>query len=206
VDPLRELLGRSGPPVHYVPFGIDHTFFTPAPYPERPLVVSVGGDRDRDTATLFEALAQVRSAEPGAEVVVQARTSLTPPDGVRVVERFTHLELRDLYRRMSVMVIATRPNVHVSGLTVSLESMATARPVVITGTPGMADYLRDGETAAVVDGPTALAEAAVSLLRDPDTAAAWGAAGRQAIESSFTTGHLCRALDEVVTGTREPIA
>jgi glycosyltransferase involved in cell wall biosynthesis len=206
VQPLRELLGHDGPPVHFVPFGIDHTFFTPAPYPERPLVVSVGGDRDRDTKTLFEALTLVRSAVPEAEVVVQAKTTMAPPDGVTVVERFSHLELRDLYRRMSVMVIATRPNVHVSGLTVSLESMATARPVVITGTPGMTDYLPDGEMGAVVDGAPALADAAVALLRDPDTAAAQGLRGRSVVEGSFTTGHLCRALDEMVLGTRDPVA
>jgi glycosyltransferase involved in cell wall biosynthesis len=202
VGPLVELLGAGGPSVHYVPFGVDHEFFTAAPYPERPLVVSIGGDRDRDTATLFEALRGVLRAVPDAEVVVQAKTTLTPPDGVRLVPRFTHVELRDLYRRMSVMLIATRHNLHVSGMTVSLESMATARPVVITGTPGMAEYVRDGETGAVVDGTAALVEATVELLRAPGTADDWGRRGRRLVEESFTTAHLCRRLDAVVAAGR----
>jgi hypothetical protein len=51
-----------------------------------------------------------------------------------------HGALRDRYRAFSVIAVALRPNLHVSGITTALEAKATGRPLVITDTPGMADY------------------------------------------------------------------
>jgi len=197
IDPLRALVGPAGPPVHHVTFGIDAEFYSPADYPERPVVVSAGGDRHRDVGALLDALGDVARAVPDAEIVVQGRSDRPPPPGVRVVERLSHVELRDLYRRMSVLVVATRPNLHVSGMTVSLEARATGRPVVITRTPGMYEYVQDGETGHVV-ATQELAEATISLLRDPRRARSYGVTGRRRVEERFTTRDLCRRLAGVV--------
>lgn len=195
VDPLADLMGRHGPPVSQVVFGIDVDFFGHAPYPDRPLIVSVGGDRDRDTQTLFTALDQVHRARPNVEIVVQSRTDATAPDGVTVVPHLTHVQLRELYRRMTVMVIATRPNLHVSGMTVSLEARATGRPVVITGTPGMEDYVNTDDAVVVPVGDAAgLGEEVIGLVDDPDRAAAMGAAGRGHVEARHTESTMCAQI------------
>jgi hypothetical protein len=196
VAPLRELLGSGGPRVSMVPFGVDAEFFVPAPYPARPLVLSVGGDRDRDTQTLFTALAEVKRAHPDVEVVVQTSATLSPPPGITTLPRVSHAELRALYARASVVTIATRPNLHVSGMTVSLEAMATARPVVITGTPGMADYVADGTTGTVVEpgDAAALARRTTELLLDVDRAQELGRAGRRFVAAERTTDHLCAGI------------
>lgn len=199
VGPLRGLVGPLGPPVHYVEFGVDGEFYAVAPPAEgRPVVVSAGGDRDRDIPTLLEAMEQVVRAVPEVEVIVQTGRAGAAPEGVTVVPRLTHRELRDLYRRSTVVVVATRQNLHVSGMTVALEAMATGRPVVMSNTPGMDGYVRDGETGHVTDGVESMVEATVGLLRDRDRADAYGRAARADVESRFTTSTMCERLSSLV--------
>lgn len=199
VGPLTEALGPSGPPASFFTFGVDTDFFPAAPYPGRPLLVSVGGDRDRDPATLFAALAVVRAERPDVDVVVQSASDLAPPDGVTKVPHLSHLELRALYARASVVVVATRPNLHMSGLTVTLESMSTGRPVVLTRTPGVEDYVVDGDNAllSTVGEPDELAAHVLGLLASPDDARALGERARAVVEQRFTSGHMVRGLARV---------
>ena len=199
VEPLVDLFGRGGPPVRPIVFGVDTEFFGVHAYPERPLVVSVGGDRDRDPVTLFAALEVIRQARPDVEVVVQSRTDARPPAGVTVVPHLTHVELRELYQRMSIMVLATRPNLHVSGMTVSLEARATGRPVVITGSPGMEDYVGEDDSVVVAHGDSGgLAAGVIDLLDDPKWASRMGEAGRLNVLARHTEATMCRQIVDVV--------
>lgn len=207
IDALREQLGPNGPPVSFVRFGIDTDFYAPAPYPDRPLVVSAGGDRDRDIETLFAALELVHRAVPEADILVQSRTSAPPPSGVKVFTSLPHTKLRDLYRKMSVMVVATRPNLHVSGMTVALEAQATSRPCVITDSPGMQDYVDPGgHGLAVGRTPAAIAEAVVALLRDPSRAEALGLLGLARVRTAHTQQSMSDQFVRLVTtgGTESP--
>jgi len=87
-----------------------------------------------------------------------------------------------------------------SGLSVVLEAMACARPVVATDTPGMREYLRDGETGVLVPAgdPDALAAAVDGLLRDPDRSRELGRAGRGSVESQFSTSTLAAQLADML--------
>ncbi len=198
IEPLQRLLPSV--PVEYVRFGIDGDFFRLRPAPEAPRIVSVGGDRDRDTETLFRALARVHELRPDVELIVQTASELASPEGVRTIRHLPHTELRDLYASASVVAIATRENLHVSGMTVSLEAMATGRPVVITRSPGMEDYVADGVTGLLA--PTGddqkLAEHLLALLADEDGAQAMGRAGRTAVESRFTSAGMSGIIGAAV--------
>lgn len=198
IDPLRRIV--SGPPVEYVRFGIDHSFFTRQSAPSLARVVSVGGDRDRDTQTLFRALDGVHAARPDVELVVQTATDLTPPDGVHTIRHLPHEKLRELYASASLVAIATRPNLHVSGMTVSLEAMATGRPVAVTRTPGMADYIEAGVTGLLSEpgDAEALSSHILELLDDPARTAEMGAAGRRSVEQQFTSELMAEAIYEIV--------
>lgn len=196
VEPLRAFLGDGGPPVEFLHFGVDDGFWSPQPYPTVPLVVSVGGDRDRDAATLYAALSLVHARRPEVEIIVQSASDVVPPAGVTRVAHFTHVELQALYARASVIAVATKPNLHASGLTVSLESMATARPVVINDAPGLRDYFRDGDNGWLtpMGDPVVMGERVLDVLADPAGAAALGRRARASVESGFTTAHLARSL------------
>ncbi len=196
VDPLRRLLGNRGPRVFPIPFGIDSDFFGAQPFPTQQRIVSVGNDRDRDPATLYAALARVLAARPETEVVVQTSSDLAPPEGVRVVRHMPHAQLRDLYATASVIVVPTRPNLHASGMTVALEALATARPVVVSDTPGMSQYVSEGHSGHLVPPGDAeqLADAMLRLLEDPQRAAELGRNGRAEVERGFTTQTMVAAL------------
>lgn len=202
VEPVQRLFPRV--PVTYVRFGIDAEFFSPTPYPDRPLILSIGVDRHRDPETTAEAFRQVLEARPRTLAVIQHPRPLQADPRITVVPRMSHAELRDLYGQASVVAVATRENDHVSGMTVALEAAASARPVVMSRSPGLADYVPDGQTGLIVPryDASAMAEAVIALLDDADTAAALGTRGRARVEAVATTEQLCDRLDRLVLGGR----
>lgn len=203
VEAVRAWLGPGGPPVHFLPFGIDEGYYRSAPFAGSPVVASVGGDRDRDPATLLAALEVVTSRRPDVECVVQSRSDLPAPLGVTKVARLSHDEVRRLFARSQVVALATRPNLHASGMTVSLEAMSVGRPVVACSTPGMDDYVLHGRTGHLVppgDGES-MARSILQLLDDPAEAAAMGQRGRAHIEARHTTRAMCAALASIVSET-----
>jgi glycosyltransferase involved in cell wall biosynthesis len=197
---LRNWLGADAPPISFLPFGIDENFFSPCTYPEQPLVLSVGRDRDRDPSTLFEALEEVKRVRPEVDVAVQTMASSTPPAGVRTLPLMPHTELRKHYQAASVVAVATRPNVHVSGMTVALEAMATARPVVISDTNGMSDYVEHGVTGLLVEPQNAESMAAgiLNLLANPEKSSEMGEKGREKVELHHTTQGMARSLSSII--------
>lgn len=202
---LRDWLGQDAPPIEFLRFGIDHGFFRPAPYPKKPLVLSVGRDRDRDTDTLFEAFEEIKRLRPNTRIVAQTTSERSAPAGVELLPTLSHDKLRAYYQQASVVVVATRPNLHVSGMTVALESMATARPVVISRTPGMDDYVEDGLSGILFQpgDSRGMAHSVASLLADPVAASKMGRAGREAVELHHTTDKMTDSLKEIIFRPRE---
>lgn len=198
---LEGWLGRDAPPINFLRFGIDENFFSSWAYPEKPLVLSIGRDRDRDSKTLFESLEEVIRLRPDVEVAVQSMSSTPMPPGVKALPMMPHTELRRYYRAASVVAVATRPNVHVSGMTVALESMATARPVVITGTEGMDDYVEDGVNGLLVEpgDSRSMAGGILELLSKPEVGAQMGLQGRQKVEKQHRTEDMAADLATMIS-------
>lgn len=206
--------------VHFVHFGIDKDFWDPASpvctelscgheqltgdssaRHARQLVVSVGNDRHRDHTLLLAAMRQVRAKL--AQVRLELVTSTTQEIAAEIGywhRSATHLQLRDLYRKAQVVAICTRPNLHVSGATAILESMAMGKAVVATRTPGLEDYVVHGETGLLVspEDPDAVAHALIELLTDPDRSARMGAAARERVLRVLSTDLMNKKLAGVV--------
>ncbi|MDQ1581757.1 MAG: hypothetical protein QOD05_2532 [Microbacteriaceae bacterium] len=201
VVPLREALGRRGTRVEFTTFGIDADFFSQMPLPSAPSVMSVGNDVDRDALTLLEAFAIVHRERPDARLQVQFRGDHVLPAGVERLPQMSHSQLRELYAETTVVAVATRPNLHLSGLTATLEGMATGRPVVRTRTPGIGDYVRDGETGWLVEphDPATLAKRILDSL-DPQTATQLGSRARAVVVESFTTSVMAAGLARLLNG------
>jgi glycosyltransferase involved in cell wall biosynthesis len=110
--------------------------------------------------------------------------------------------LRDEYRTSDVCVVAVKPNHHCSGVTATLEAMACGRPVVVTDTPGMSDYVKHGETGLLVPPGDSkeLATTIRRVLSDPVLAGDLGAAGRESVERSFNSERQAAQLSEIVSG------
>jgi glycosyltransferase involved in cell wall biosynthesis len=192
---LRRFWGSRAPRIEFLRFGIAADYFTPRPLPERPSVLSLGNDRDRDRSTLLKALEIVHRERPDVRLRVQSRDSTPLPDGIERVPFLTHAELRDLYADTTVVAVATRPNLHVSGMTTALEAMSCGRPIVMTRSPGVSDYVGpDSGGILVAQGdPAQLAGGIIEAL-DAQAALELGRLGRAAVEDRFTTDQLSRSL------------
>jgi glycosyltransferase involved in cell wall biosynthesis len=146
---------------------------------------------------LLEAMTRLQRRHPSLRVELVTHHPVdVPPDLGRKRLSLTHPEMRDAYSRASVVALALRSNLHLSGVSVLLEAMACARPVVITDSPGLGEYVRDGETAVVVRAgdADALAHGVGGLLAEPDRARALGEAGRAAVAERFTSSKQAQRL------------
>lgn len=196
--------------VHFVPLGVDTDFWDPATpacdEPSRPgteqFVLSVGNDRHRDHQLLLAAMREVHAKLPEVrlELVTRAAQQI-PPEVGHWSRSATHPELRDHYRRAQVVAICTRPNIHASGLSTALESMAMARAVVATRTPGLEDYIVHGETGLLVppNDPDAMAWTLIELLTDKDRCARMGlAARRHVLSAGLSTQGMSKSLASLI--------
>lgn len=87
---------------------------------------------------------------------------------------------------------------HMEGMSNALiEAMGVGLPVVATDVGGAADVVVDGRTGFLVPprNPARLAEAILTLLKDPERTRAMGAAGRARVEAHFTTQIMVTRLE-----------
>ena len=187
--------------LHLLHKGIDSEFWRSDREAEPDLVVGAGNDRHRDHVLLVEAMRRLRKRRPSLRLeLVTHHPVRLPPDLGEKRPSLTHPEMRDAYSRASVVALALKPNLHLSGVSVLLEAMACSRPVVITDSPGLREYVTDGETAVVVraNDAEALADGVEALLADPDRSRALGQAGRVAVVERFTSGKQAQRLSEIL--------
>ena len=132
-----------------IPFGIEPTFTVPprpAARPGNPIqVVAPGNDRDRD----WSLLAEVARSHPDIAVRVLSSRLRARRLVSRSVPNFSVTRVNDTreliseYHRADVVAVPLRLNRHASGLTVAFESLQAGRPLVITRTGGVDEYLRE---------------------------------------------------------------
>ena len=197
-EQLLDQTGLDPARVHTALLGIDDRFFLPRtpPVQGEPYVLTVGKDLSRDFGTFVEA---VRALGVRAELAVYPRNleGIELPSNARA-RVVGPAALRDLYAGAACVVIPQRRPEYPygsegGGLTSLLESMAMARPTVISDRPILRDYVRDGETAVIVppEDPAALAAAIERVLAEPGTL---GPAARSRVEQELTTRHLAERL------------
>lgn len=161
-------------------------------------ILAVGDDRSRDYATLLAALG-------GIERDAILRTTRAAEDRVayprvRVLREPLSLEqYRDLIAGAMLVVLPLSPVDSPGGVTALVEAMSCAKPVIVSHSPGLTDYVRDGENCLVVPpgDPRALHRAIVSLIQDAARRKQLGAGARRFIEEVCSPECGARNLDTV---------
>ncbi|HRC07371.1 MAG TPA: glycosyltransferase family 4 protein [Miltoncostaeales bacterium] len=201
LDSLADGWGLDPARLHVVKVGIDTDHFSVAPYPnDSSTVFSVGDDRFRDFPTLVRALGALR--ERGAQTTAEIATTLpvTMPDAYGTIHRQrVDSTVRSHIAAAGVVAVPNHHNRVGSGLTTILQAMAVGRPVVVSSSPGMDEYVLDGVTGYLVPpgDPGAMADALQSLLDDRDRAREMGEAGARHVREHFTSAQAAVQLREL---------
>ncbi|MHB1710031.1 MAG: glycosyltransferase [Acidimicrobiales bacterium] len=191
--PYARAAGFDPAIVHVMPSGVDTVFFSPTPLPEGPPTVLFVGRfvAKKGLDVLASAWPAVQAAVPAARLALLGFGPLEGlaraiPGNVSIHLSPDRATVRDAMRAATVVVSPSHlaPDDAVESLLmVNLEAQASGRPVVTTRHGGIPEYVRDGETALVVEenDRDALADALVRLLRETELAARLGAAGPAAV-------------------------
>jgi glycosyltransferase involved in cell wall biosynthesis len=89
---------------------------------------------------------------------------------------------------------------HVEGMSMGLiEAMAAGRPIVATDAGGNAENVIDGVSGLIVPprAPDRLADAILTLLKDPERARAMGAAAQRRAREHFTVDVMVQRLERL---------
>jgi glycosyltransferase involved in cell wall biosynthesis len=182
----------------------------PAPMPlDPPTILCLGrvvGDKGFDVA--LAALARVRRDLPAARLVIAGDGPDRPEleagaRGLGLEEAVSFPgwvppdRVPDLINQATVVAIPSR--CREAFCLVAVEAALMERPVVATQVGGLGEAVADGETGLLVprDDVEALADALLSLLRDPDRAAAMGRAGRARAMREFDHDAHVDAYDDI---------
>jgi glycosyltransferase involved in cell wall biosynthesis len=174
--------------------------------PDVPLIGTIGRVVPIKNHRLFlDAAKLVLNAIPEARFVIVG-DGLIRPDlesyartlgiAARVVFAGWRRDLPNIYADLDVVVISSINE----GTPISaIEAMAAERPVVATRVGGVPDIVLDGRTGALVPlgDATAMADAIVRLLRDPELARQMGETGRAFVSQNFTTERLAADMEKL---------
>ncbi len=202
---------------HVVHNGVDLAPFSQRPdaaavrarmgLPRSAPVVGVIGRLDARKGHRFflEAMATVAARSPGIvglivgegserEALAAQRDALGLGKSVQLVGYWP--DLSEALAALDVFVLPSLMEGHPLAI---LEAMAAAKPVVATDVGGNAEAIEPGVTGLLVPpaAPGPLADAILELLREPERAARLGAAGRLAVERSFSLPAAVRANEEI---------
>jgi glycosyltransferase involved in cell wall biosynthesis len=188
-------LGVPPPRICLLAEQTDTAFFTPGPAEKRPrpLIASVGLEQ-RDYRTLaaatFDLPVDVAISGSSPDAQAMGRAFPTPLPGNMTRRFYGWPELRQLYRTADIVVVPLFPNTYAAGVTTLLEAGACARPLIVTRTAGLADYLTPESSRSVLPGdPAALRSVITELLADDGARARLGQAAYEQIQTRHTPAH-----------------
>ena len=131
-------------------------------------VISLGNDVHRDWDLLIEAMA----SEPDWNLKIASQkvkpSSIAHARNIEVTSLRTNDELFALYRWADLLVLAIKPNLHASGITVLEEAALLGVPIICSDAGGLRAYFSDPEIRFVPPQDiTALKAAIRQLAADP---------------------------------------
>ena len=193
--------------VHFLYDSVDTNFFDPAKAVAAPGegFAFACGLENRDYAVLAAAVAglrmpvHVQSSGFFPEEVQQAKDI---PDNLHINRtRISFSELRDRYASARFVVVPIHSVPYAAGVNGLLEGMAMGKAVIVSGSPGIADYTGiDSVLTVPVADPSSLAAAMDALWRDPAACEQMGRANRDWVLRNATIETYSAAISNQMLG------
>jgi hypothetical protein len=166
-------------------------------------ILAVGDDVSRDYTTLLEACVGLRR-----EVII--RSSIVAENSqqctkIKVLpDRLTTRDYQRLIAGAALVVLPLHPSTHAGGVSTLLEAMSSGKAVIVSASPGLADYVENGRTCCVVPpgDPAALRGAIDTLLSDTRARSRLGTNARQFVVENCSAdadaAQFAEALDRLI--------
>lgn len=170
-----------------------------------PVIGCIGRLRcEKGQIILIEAMAEVLKFFPSVQLVLIG----DGPDWSMLCNRIDELGLRDnvrmlgsmsqddVFRHLSVMDLMAVPSLFEGFGLVAAESMAAGLPVVGSDVDGLAELIEDGVTGYLVEpsDSSALANALLKLLSNPEQAKEFGLRGQDRVMQYFSMGQFGESM------------
>ena len=171
--------------VDFVYDKVDHHFFHPLEEEMEDYILAVGNEQ-RDYGTLIQAIAGT-----GLKLVIVAsspwstqRIQIDGADSVTELKHLSYHELRQMYARARLVVVPLVDVDYAAGVNTVLEAMAMAKPLIVSQTRGITDYVVHNETGMYVKPGDVrdLRDSILSLWEEPRELNRLGANARQVVE------------------------
>ncbi|MFH2068549.1 MAG: glycosyltransferase family 4 protein [Candidatus Omnitrophota bacterium] len=175
---------------------------------EDDLIVGINARLDpmKGHQCLIEAAPLIRKEVPSVKFLIAGEGSLlnelqTLAKNKGLQEMFLFLGFReDITQVTSIYDVTVFPSIYYENFSfAALEAMACAKPLVVSNIGGFPEMVLDGVTGLVVNprDSQALAEAIITLLKDPAKRIKMGIMGRKRVEELFTKEKMVRETCEV---------
>ena len=145
----------------------------PAPRPRGQSlnIISLGNDEHRDWDLLISAVA----ARPNWSLKIASQkvraSAVSNVGNIQIVSASTNEELLALYRSADLLVLAIKPNLHASGVSVLQEAALFGIPVICSDTGGVNAYFNASQVRFVPPGDVDAIRAAIDeLANNPEAA------------------------------------
>jgi len=195
--------------VRFLPQKVDIDFYRPSETAPEDYVLSVGDDISRDFGTLLQAMSGMDTQLIAKTRLIRNDPAISPRVTV-ISKRLSDLELRSLYQKARIVVLPLHSMLHAGGITTLLEAMAAGKPIIVSSSIGLRDYIRHEDNCLAVEcgDASALRAAILRLLNDPDECARLGRSARQFVERESShavhTQRLSATLFELLSADSRP--
>ena len=132
--------------------GADNEFYRPPEFEEGDYALAVGIE-SRDYDTLFAALAHtdIKLKVVASSPWSRRRGDIVGASGrIEVLPRVAHPTLRELYQRAKMVVVPLRDVDYAAGLNGVIEALCVNKPLIVSDSRGIRDYVAHMESAYVV--------------------------------------------------------
>ena len=170
---------------YFIPFCVDVEFFKPGISSDSDYIFSTGRDIGRDFGLVID-IAKVFTIPIKIRADINFRSDYA---NVEIISEFVSFtDYRRLYQNATIVIIACHVGPNASGVTSLLEAMSMAKPVIVTETPSLRDYLPPPGSGVIIQpGDAQALQAAVKqLLDNPEAARQMGLRARAFVLRQFS--------------------
>lgn len=180
---------------------VDHQFYRPENNHDGQYILAIGQEQ-RDYGTLVDALDGT-----GIKLIIVASSpwskfnlEIAKKPNVNLASNIPYTELRELYNGARIIVVPLFENKYGAGLNTMLESMAMAKPLIVSKTLGNENYIQHGETGLYVtpDQCDELRDQILKLWDDAERRKRLGLNARQVVLEKMNINVYVEKIVEIV--------